>query len=281
MTRLAAITAAALVLVLSANLALAARDLRASVAPEWDDDKVLTVLVIGSDAGLPRSGDPRRGRSDAIHLIAVDTKKLRATIVDIPRDSYISGDKVNAHMVYGGPERLKSVLSSYTGINIDHYVLTNFRGFRSIVDGMGGLRVDLDQSVVDRASRANVKAGESTLKGKAALALSRARKTVPGGDFGRSRNQGLILRAAHKQIRERQSDLGSLTQLIGALGRNTTTDIPPGDLFRFASLALDIKSKNVKQVSLSGGFGTAGGASIVRLNPGSAFTDIKRGKIGR
>ena len=281
MNRLVAPIAVALVLVLSSSLALAAGALRGSIRPAWKDDKVLTVLVIGSDAGLPRSGDPRTGRSDAIHLIAVDTKKLRATIVDIPRDSYISGDKVNAHMVYGGPERLKSVLSSYANINIDHYVLTNFRGMRGIVDGMGGLQVDLERGVFDTASRANVKAGRSRLDGKEALALSRARKAVPGGDFGRTRNQGLVLRAAHRQLRAKRGDLAALTNLIGLLGRNTTTDIPPGDLFRFASLALDIKPSNVKQVSLSGGTGMVGGASIVNLNPGAAFSDIRKRRIGR
>lgn len=281
MNRLAASTAVALVLVLSSSLALAASNLRASIRPAWNDDKLLTILVIGSDSGLPRGGDPRTGRSDAIHLIAVDTKKLRATIVDIPRDAFISGDKVNAHMTFGGPERLKSVLSSYTNINIDHYILTNFRGMRGIVDGMGGLRVDLEQGVFDSASRARLKAGRHNLVGKEALALSRARKTVPGGDFGRTRNQGLLIRAAHRQLREKRGDLAALTNLIGVLGRNTTTDIPPGDLFRFANLALDIKSSNIKQVSLSGGVGSAGGASIVYLNAGTAFSDIRRGRIGR
>lgn len=274
-------TAVALVLILSAGLALAANNIRAMVRPVWNDDKVLTILVIGSDSGLPRSGDPRTGRSDAIHIIAVDTKKLRATIVDIPRDSYISGDKVNAHMSYGGPERLKSVLSSYTNIRIDHYVLTNFRGMRGLVDGMGGLKVDLPQAVFDSASRARLKAGKNRLVGKEALALSRARKSVPGGDFGRTRNQGLLLRAAHRQLRSKRGDLGALTSLIGVLGRNTTTDIPRADLFRFANLALNIKSSSIKQVSLSGGVGMVGGASIVHLNPGSAFSDIRRGRIGR
>jgi LCP family protein required for cell wall assembly len=273
--------ALALVVVLAANLALAATELRGVVRPHYDDDKLLVVLVLGSDAGLPRSGDPARGRADAIHLIAVDTRRLRATIIDIPRDSYINGDKVNAHMVFGGPERMKDVLSSYSGLKIDHYVLTGFRGLRGLVQGMGGLDVTLQRSVVDSASRANVPAGTTRLRGKPALALARARKAVPGGDFGRTHNQGLILRAAHKQIRQRQNDLGTMTRLLGVFGRNTTTDIPGSDLFQMAQLAVAIKPKNIKQVSLSGSTGFVGAASVVHLNPGSAFSDIRKGRIGR
>ena len=273
--------AIAVVVLLAANLALAATELRGIVRPHYDDDKLLTVLVLGSDAGPPRSGDPARGRADGIHLIAVDTRRLRATIVDIPRDSYISGDKVNAHLTFGGPERMKDVMASYTGLKIDHYVVTGFRGFRGIVQGMGGLDVTLPRSVVDSASRANVPAGTTRLRGKPALALARARKTVPGGDFGRTHNQGLILRAAHKQIRRRHNDLGSMTRLIGVLGRNTVTDIPGRDLFQMAQLAVAIKPKNVKQVSLSGPTGFVGASSIVNLNPGSAFSDIRNGRIGR
>lgn len=281
MRRLTAGIAVGIVVILTANLALAATMIRGEVRPHYDDDKLLTILVIGSDAGLPRPGDPTRGRADGIHLIAVDTRRLRATIVDIPRDSYISGDKVNAHLVYGGPERMKDVLSSYSGLKIDHYALTNFRGLRALVHGMGGVNITLEEGVHDSASRANLDAGKQVLKGKPALAFSRARKTVAGGDFGRTRNQGLLLRAAHKDIRTRKRDLGTLTHLIGVFGRNTTTDIPPGHLFQFAQLAVNIKPKNVKQVSLSGPTGFVGAASIVNLNPGSAFSDIRKGRIGR
>lgn len=281
MKRVRIAIALAVVVVLAANLALAASEIRGIVRPHYDDDKLLTVLVLGSDAGLPRSGDPARGRADAIHLIAVDTRRLRATIVDIPRDSYIAGDKVNGHMAFGGPERMRDVLASYTGLKIDHYVLTGFRGLRGLVEGMGGLQITMPTSVRDAGSRANVPEGTSRLRGKPALALARARKSVPGGDFGRTHNQGLIIRAAHKQIRKRQNDLMTMTRLLGVFGRNTTTDIPGPDLFQMAQLAVAIKPKDIKQVSLSGPTGFVGAASIVHLQPGSAFSDIRNGRIGR
>lgn len=278
--RLTATLAAVIVVMLTANLALAAKELRAVVRPTWNDDKVLTILVIGSDAGLPRPGDPRTGRSDAIHIIAVDTRKLTATIVDIPRDSLIGGAKVNGFMDPGGPQRLKAVLSDHTGINFDYYALTNFRGLRGLVRGMGGVKINLGTGINDAPAQANLKAGEQTLTGDDALSYTRARKTLSDGDFGRTRHQGHLMRAAHAQIRARQSGLDDLTGLLGTFSRNVDTDIPPTQLFRLASLAVKIRPREVKQVSLSGGIGFVGAESVVFLNAGSAFSDIRKGRIG-
>ncbi len=278
--RLVVVTATALAVVLAANLALAARQYSASVRPTWDEDRVLTILVLGSDMGLPRRGDPRRGRSDALHIVAVDTRRLKATIVDIPRDSLVGGRKVNDYMVIGGPERVKKVLSAYTGIDLDYYAMTNFRGLSLMADAMGGIETTLDRAIKDPAAKANLRAGKQRLRGGEALAFVRARKTLPGGDFTRTKHQGQLLRAAHRQLVTRQSDLATITRLIGAFSRNTTTDIPAPQLFRFAALAVTLKPKRVKQVSLRGPFGFAGAASVVHLRAGSAFSDIKKGRIG-
>jgi LCP family protein required for cell wall assembly len=281
MRRFSGAIAVAIVLVLTANLALAADTFRAAIRPSWDNERTLVILVIGSDWGRPRPGSPTQGRADGVHLIAVDTKKLRATIVDIPRDSLIGGTKVNAHLAFGGPRRLKSVMARYTGLDIDYYVLTNFGGLRMMVRRMGGVRINLDRAIRDSAARANLRSGPQKLGPEQALAFTRARKTVPGGDFTRTKHHGQLLRAAHRQIRQRQSDLPTLTKLIGLFSRTTVTDIPPRHLFRLASLAVKIRPRNVRQIPLSGGVGFAGSQSVVFLRPGTVFRDIRRGRIGR
>lgn len=281
MRRFARVIAAAIALLLTANVALAARDLRALTRPGWDNQRKLVILVIGSDWGAPRPGNPLEGRADALHLIAVDTRKHRATIVDIPRDALVAGQKVNAHLAQGGPRRLRGVMARYTGLEIDYYALTSFRGLRAMVRDMGGVRISLDRAIRDSASRANLRAGKQWLNGDEALAFTRARKTVPGGDFTRAKHQGQLLRAVHRQIRRRQSDLPTLTKLVGSFARNTDSDIPPRDLLRLAALAVKIKPRDVRQVPLSGPTGFAGAQSVVFLRPGRAFSDIKRGRIGR
>jgi len=254
----------------------------ASLRPAYDGDKLLTILVVGSDIGPPtRPGNPLKGRADALHLIAVDTRRARATIVDFPRDSMIAGDKVNAHLVRGGPDGLRRRIADYSGIKIDHHAVTSFAGLRRMASAFGGVTMTLDRGIRDRYSKSNFRAGRQRLSGPEALAFSRARKTLPNGDFDRTRHQGMLLRAAHAKLRDRPPSLAQLTRLVGAFASNTETDIPTRDLFRLASLAARIKPRNIRQVSLRGSIGSSGGASVVFLHNTDVFGDIRRGKVGR
>lgn len=270
-----------LVLLLAAPAgAWAAIQQQARVLPAYDADGKLVILALGSDIGPPnRAGDPRRGRADAIHLIAVDTRRERATIVDIPRDSLITGTKVNAHLNTGGPDAMVAVLEDYTGIEIDYHVLTSFSGLERMVGALGGLRVTIDTPMYDRSSGSAFSTGPRRLGPKNALAFSRDRHSLSDGDFGRSRNQGELLRAAHRRLRG--SGLIELVRLAGAFSRNTVTDIPLSRLLELGLLANRLKPSDVQQVPLSGAITTgAGGASIVLLNPGDAFARIRAGRIG-
>jgi len=65
-----------------------------------------------------------RSRSDAIQLVGVDATTHRAVTIDIPRDSYVSipghgSDKINAAMVFGGPELTARAVTELTGIQPD------------------------------------------------------------------------------------------------------------------------------------------------------------------
>lgn len=280
--RLAAFVLVAGLVLGAAGVAAAALTQQASVRPAFRHDDVLVVLAIGSDVGPPhRPGNPLRGRADAIHLIAVDTAAKRATIVDIPRDSLVGGTKVNAHLQRGGPSALQAQLEGFTGVSIDYWALTTFRSIENMVDGLEGVTVDVPTSIHDRFSGASFSPGPQEVAGHQALAFVRARKTVAGGDFGRTRNQGLLLRSAHAQIRAEQSGLPELARLVGLFSRNTVTNIPPSDLLPLALLATEIDPANVRQDALGGSTGTgAGGASIVRLQPGGAFERIRAGHVG-
>src|SRR5207249_4533240 len=104
------------------------------------------ILTIGSGA---RPGDSVvHSLSDAIHIVGINPAKHRATIMDIPRDSWVNipghgTNKINAAMVFGGPPLLINTLESITGIHIDYYTLTTFGGFETMINDIGGLYVDV------------------------------------------------------------------------------------------------------------------------------------------
>lgn len=276
----AAILAGALACGLLASAALAAVSHHADLRPAYAADGVLVILAIGSDMGMPhRAGDPLRGRADGLHLIAVDTERKRATIVDIPRDSLVAGNKVNAHLAFGGPERQVQVVQDYTGITIDYWALTTFRGIEEMTRVMGGVEIEIERTMRDPFSGSNFAPGPARLEGPGALAFVRDRKSLPDGDFGRTRNQGRFLAAAHAELVG--ADLRTVAHRAALFARTTVSNIPPEDLLPLALLALQIDPAHVHQESLSGSFGTTGGgASIVHLNPGGAFDRIRAGQIG-
>lgn len=276
-----AVVAGALVLGVTAAGAVAQLGGRADVRPSYEADGILVVLAIGSDIGMPyRSGDPLRGRADGLHVIAVDPASRRATIVDIPRDSLIGGRKVNGHLAVGGPERLVGQIEAYTGLDIDYWALTTFRGIEEMTRVLGGVEIDIERRMVDRFSGSNFAPGRQRLEGAEALAFVRNRKSLPDGDFGRTRNQGRFMVATHRELVAAGLDLRDVASHAALFARTTVSDIPPADLLPLALLALRIDPADVHHVPLSGGVGTSGGASVVHLRPGDTFERIRAGQVG-
>lgn len=255
---------------------------RASVHPGHAQDGLLTVLAIGSDIGPPhRPGDPLRGRADGVHLIAVDTASRRATVIDIPRDTYVGGRKLSDLLFFLGPDAFTGAVADYAGVRIDYWALMTFRSIENVVDELGGVQITVDTPMRDAASGSNFAVGPQRLAGHQALSFLRDRKSVPGGDFGRTRNQGNMMRFVHAQVRGDVTDLPQLGRLVALFARNTATNIPPSQLLPFARLALQIEPADVRQTSLQGSIGTApNGASIVNLHPGDAFDRIRAGQVG-
>src|SRR5690606_36191434 len=157
-----------------------------------------------------RPGDPLRGRADAIHIVAVDTDEHTATVVDIPRDSVIGGTKVNAHLATGGPDALVAELESFTGLTIDHWMLTTFKGFERLTQAVDGVDVVVEHPMHDDASDSHFDPGPAHVEGPDALAYARDRHSLPDGDFGRTRHQGELLLAIHRRVAEDQRDLPRL-----------------------------------------------------------------------
>jgi LCP family protein required for cell wall assembly len=254
---------------------------RTVIYPSYEHDGLLVALVIGSDIGLPyRPGDPLHGRADAIHVVAVDPTQRSATVVDIPRDSVIGGTKVNAHLATGGPEALVTQLESFTGLTIDYWLLTTFRGFEHLTSDIGGVDIVVEQPMHDDASKSDFEPGPARVEGEEALAYARDRHSLPDGDFGRTRHQGGLLLAAHHRLAEDRSSLPDLVDVMGSLARNTASNIPRTELLPLALLAADVDPDNIEHLPLTGRTGSLGSASVVFVEPGDTFTRISDGDVG-
>ena len=240
------------------------------------------VLLVGSDA---RPGEPLdRSRGDSLHIVAFDGHG-RGGVLGIARDSYVplaSGGKgkINSALTLGGPLALQRTVVSATGVPVQGYILTGFDGFQRLVDGIGGLPLKAPVTVLDKMSGANVKAGPNRLTGGQALAYGRARYQVPGGDFGRSANQGLLILAAAGFAK--QVGPAKLPGILQMGAPKIKTNLSAEQVLTFAAGVYATQPAKVHNRVAAGGFGwTADRQSIVLLDASARrlFADIKDGNL--
>jgi LCP family protein required for cell wall assembly len=223
-------------------------------------DQPIFLLAIGNDG---RPGDTVT-RGDAIHLIGVNPALGQATILDFPRDTgmQIPGhglDKVNAAHAEGGPRLQADTIGNTVGVQIPYVISTNFPGFISMVDDMGGLDVNVPVEMHDENSGANFAAGPQHLDGHGALSYARNRHQWPTGDLQRSQNQGYLILQALAQLRAQSTGPIGTLKLLANLGRHSQLEgVGVDDLYALGRLGLSIDPANVKNalVPVVAGSGT-------------------------
>ena len=274
---LAVVMAAALVSLRPARAAFTIHKVdaaRFTAAP----DRPFFVLVVGNDG---RPGDTIT-RGDALHLIGVNPGLGRATILDIPRDTYVAipgrgRDKINAAHVAGGPALQARAVGALVGVDVPFVLDTDFEGFTRMVDEMGGVDVDVPFPMSDRFSGAFFPAGPVHMDGTSALAFARNRN-IAGGDFRRTENQGLLILAGLAKLRSENAGPADVLRHVSVLARHARVEgASVGDLYRLGRLALSLDPADVRHVVMPGAPGRAGAASVVFVGAGAdaLFADLR------
>ncbi len=161
-----------------------------------------TWLVVGSDSREGLSDEEREELStgsgtsrltDTI-LLVTTAPDGRATLISIPRDSYVDipgygFNKINAAYAFGGPRLLSRTVEQATGVRLDGYVEVGFDGFYRVVQAVGGVRVCPPDPISDERAGIDLPAGCQVLGGADALGYVRARYSDPRGDLGRVERQ--------------------------------------------------------------------------------------------
>ena len=236
------------------------------------------VLVIGNDGRAGLEGT----RGDGIHLVGINPAANTATILNIPRDTWVSVpgfgmDKINGAYLAAGLQKQVETVAGLTGVSFSFVIETNFDGFQALVDEMGGIHVDVPYRVFDKASGADFQPGRTHMLGPGALSYARNRH-IPGGDIARTTNQGWLLIAGLERAREvAQSPFGTM-RLLGLMARHTHYEgVGLHELYQLTNLGLGIDPANVRNVTMPARVGMAGPASVVFAAPGAQelFADFR------
>ena len=212
------------------------------VAKREDDLQPFNALLVGSDSrgDLTEEEQLELGaaavsgeRADTIILAHIDPQENRVTMVQFPRDLYVSvaggsEDKINAALL-GGPDDLVKTIKNLTGLEINQYVQINIAGFRDLVDALGGVELCITEPIpFDPQTGIEVtpeEVGMVRFDGDRALRFVRSR-AFPTGDFARIQNQQKFVAAAINKITSGSTILnpGRLNRLAQVAGDNLKTD---------------------------------------------------------
>lgn len=214
-----------------------------------DADGVKNILLIGLDADQGGTS-----RSDTMMLLTLDsvnktiklTSFLRDMWVDIP--DYKSA-KLNASYAHGGAQLTMDTIEYNFGVDIDNYVIVDFEMFKSIVDSLGGITVEItkrEAEFINRTTKSTVEEGINHLDGKKALIYARIRKL--DSDFYRTQRQRKVITAIIDKVK--QTDPLELVGVVKEILPMITTDINPVGMIVTGISALSCFGAEIDQLQI-------------------------------
>lgn len=196
-------------------------------------DGYINILLLGVDS---RDMNNISGtRSDAIMVVSINEETNDVKIISTYRDTYLkmgdtsTFDKITHACVYGGPEMTMKSLNQAMDLNIQNYVVVNFKAVADLVDAVGGITVDVQDYEIQQLNKYTIQtaknigrenyqtvtaAGTQTLDGCQAVSYSRIRKGV-GDDFKRTERMRTVLTKVFNKMKTMSfSEIKGLIELM-------------------------------------------------------------------
>lgn len=201
----------------------------------------VNILLLGTDRRSPmqttgeraagKAWEPGAQRTDAMLVVHIDGDRDGMSVISLPRDSWVEipghgSAKINAAFSYGGPRLAVAAVERLTRVRIDHLAIIDWEGLRQLTDALGGVTVDVPETVHDSARDITWTAGPHKLDGQDALDYVGQRYGLPGGDLDRARRQQNFLRVVLADTLDRISGGGPLEvlELLRVVADNISVD---------------------------------------------------------
>lgn len=225
-----------------------------------NDPKILNVMIFGEDAGADSTTD--YGRSDTMIMLSIDNRHKQVKLTSFMRDMLVTipctddagndygPDKLNAAYTLGGAELSVKTIESNFGVDIDRYAIVNFQSFKSIIDALGGIDINLTQDEIDYINwqtylnnqseeRYEIQAepGLVHLNGRQALWYARNRGyedeehpefVVSGDDFDRTSRQRNLMRTLMERFKK--ASFTEIVKIVGEIGPMVTTNLKKDEI---------------------------------------------------
>ena len=196
-------------------------------------------LVIGYDHRADE-GDGAPSRSDTVMLMRADPQTKSISMLSLPRDLIVTvvcpgrgqtRQKVNYAYAWCGSKGTVETVKQLTGLPINYLITVNFRGFKQVVNRLGGVWLDIDhryynsQGGPNGYAKINLQPGYQRLTGGAALDYVRFRHT--DSDFFRVARQQEFVKGVRYQLKHK-FNVTTLPSIVNALTHNVEVGVGGG-----------------------------------------------------
>jgi LCP family protein required for cell wall assembly len=247
-----------------------------NVEPELKKDstgKYTNFLIIGIDTRANSGGL----NTDTIVEVSYNYDTKDIVMISVPRDLSVEigegskwYNKINAVYAFTkedgndakGLEELQKTVEKLTGTEIQYYAMVNFEGFTQIIDSVGGVDINVENSFTDYTyplgtgyQTVSFKAGIQHMDGETALKYARSRHSSDNGegsDFMRARRQQKVIMAVKDKIlsTETLTSPKAITGLISSVADNIKVSaFTISDIQAALNVAKDFSENNGKTYS--------------------------------
>jgi LCP family protein required for cell wall assembly len=248
-------------------------------AAQETTDGRYNVLLLGGDSGADRWGL----RPDSITVASIDAKTGKTVLFGLPRnmlnfpfakgsimdmqfpDGFTCGSQceLNSLATWAadhkplfkgvknpGVEATSEAVEGITGLKIHYFAMVNLKGFRKMVDAVGGVTLNVRDRIpiggVGGPVTGYIEPGKRKLDGFDTLWFARSRESAD--DYSRMARQKCVMNAMLHQLSP-----ATVVTKFGAIAKASTqlitTNIPRSEITTFTKLALAARNQPVRTVS--------------------------------
>jgi len=236
------------------------------------------VLLLGGDSGKGRFGL----RPDSITVASIDEETGHTVLFGVPRNmanfpfpegsimdeqfpegfdcegcylnglSTWAGDNEELFAGYDEPGVQATIegVEGITGLKVNYWAMVNLKGFRNLVDAVGGVELNVRDPIpiggIGSPVTGYIKPGLQRLDGFETLWFARSRESAD--DYSRMARQKCVMNAMLEQLSP-SAVITRFEKIAKASEEVISTNLPASELDRFIDLALKAKSQRVATVS--------------------------------
>lgn len=237
------------------------------------------VLLLGGDSGADRWGM----RTDSMTVASIDANTGKTVLFGLPRNmlnfpfakgsimaqqfpnGYNCGSQceLNSLATWAGDHRAlfkgvanpgveatSEAIEGITGLKIHYFAMVNLKGFRKMVDAVGGVTLKVRDRIpiggVGGPVTGHIEPGTRKLDGYQTLWFARSRESAD--DYSRMARQKCVMAAMLQQLSP-MTVVTKFQDIADASKQLITTNIPVSEVPTFVSLAEKARSQPVRTVS--------------------------------